>query len=405
VYSLLSSIALVIIATKLLGELARRFGQPSVLGGLLAGALLGDSAFGLLDPRDPAMHALAELGVLILIFQIGLRTDWRSLMRVDQSVMAVAGAGFVLPFAAGFGVARALGAALLPSLLAGATLTATSTGIATRVLADAGALKSREAEVVLGAALADTVLGLILLAAVVALSGGAMASASQMMRNASWGAGFVVASLAIGSYAMPPLFRLLDRIRGRDSMGLFGLSFAVLLAAIAATSGSGMITGAFLAGMILHPTPQRQEIERTATSLGHFFVPIFFATIGASVDLPVLGHKAPLLMGAALTAVAILAKVASGFAPWWFRGEKLVVGIGMIPRGEIGLIFMQVGLAAAALTPALFGSLMIAVVATTVLAPPLMKMVVDSEQAEPEFERPGAWTPEGRRQTKIGRRH
>ena len=404
-YSLLLSLAAIIIATKLLGELARRVGQPSVLGGLLAGALLGDSAFGLLDPRDPAMRALAELGVLILIFQIGLRTDWRSLKRVDQSVMAVAGAGFVLPFAAGFGVAHALGAAVLPSLLAGATLTATSIGIATRALGDAGALKSREAEVVLGAALADTVLGLILLAAVVALSGGATASASQMVRNASWGAVFVVASLAIGSYAMPPLFRLLDRIRGRDSVGLFALSFAVLLAAIAAATGSAMITGAFLAGMILHPTPQRQEIEQTATSLGHFFVPIFFAMIGASVNLPVLGHKAPLLMGAALTAVAILAKVASGFAPWWFRGEKLLVGIGMIPRGEIGLIFMQVGLAAAVLTPPLFGSLMIAVVATTVLAPPLIKMAVDSEQAEPEFERPGVWTPEGRRQTKIGRRH
>jgi len=320
VYSLLLSLAAIIIATKLLGELARRVGQPSVLGGLLAGALLGDSAFGLLDPRDPAMRALAELGVLILIFQIGLRTDWRSLKRVDQSVMAVAGAGFVLPFAAGFGVAHALGAAVLPSLLAGATLTATSIGIATRALGDAGALKSREAEVVLGAALADTVLGLILLAAVVALSGGATASASQMVRNASWGAVFVVASLAIGSYAMPPLFRLLDRIRGRDSVGLFALSFAVLLAAIAAATGSAMITGAFLAGMILHPTPQRQEIEQTATSLGHFFVPIFFAMIGASVNLPVLGHKAPLLMGAALTWVAILGKVASGFAPWWFRG-------------------------------------------------------------------------------------
>jgi Kef-type K+ transport system membrane component KefB len=407
VYSLLLSLAAVIIATKLLGELARRFGQPSVLGELLAGVILGGGALAVLDPRDPAMHALGELGVFVLLFQIGLRTDVRSLRRVGSSAMMVAAAGVVLPFGAGFLAARAFGIAIIPAVIAGASLTATSVAISARVLHDKGVLKTREGQVVLGAALADDVIGLIILSVVVSLVGGASVTAMGIARSTSLSVAFIVVALGAGGYAIPPLFRVLDGIRAKGSLGMFGISFGLLLAAIAMASGTAVIVGAFVAGMILHPTPQRQEIERTTAQVGHFFVPIFFAVAGASIDLAALASRPALATGAALIVVGILGKVIAGFAPWNFRGNKLLVGAAMVPRGEVGLIFAQMGLATGAITPELFGAIMLMVVVTTFVAPPLLAAVIrrDESLEREDVEGPEILAPDGRRQTTVGRRH
>jgi Kef-type K+ transport system membrane component KefB len=403
-YTFLISIAAVVIATKLLGELARRLGQSSILGGLLAGVILGDGALSLLDPRDPAIRALAELGVLILIFQIGLRTNWRSLRRVGSATISVATAGFILPFVAGFAAAHVLGAGIAASAIAGATLTATSTGIAARVLGDAGMLRTKEGEIALSSALAADVCGLVVLSVVVTLAAGARVSASGVSRTMLMAVVFIGATLAVGTFAMPALFRLLDRIRGRDTIGLFALALAVLLAAIGAATGSAMITGAFLAGVILHPTAQRAEIERTTTALGHFFVPIFFATMGASVELSSVMSQRTLVMAAALIAAAVLTKMMAGYAAWSFRGRKLVIGIAMIPRGEAGLIFAQVGLATTALAPQLFSAIVLMIVFTTLITPTLLGMVVDQDDLpEPEEDR-GFRTADGRRLTTAGRK-
>ncbi len=406
-YSLLLSLAAVIIATKLLGELARRFGQPSVLGELLAGVMLGGSALSLVDPRDPAMHALGELGLFILIFQIGLHTDVRSLRRVGSSAMMVAVAGVVLPFGAGFLVARALGFAVIPAVIAGASLTATSMAISARLLGDEGVLHTREGQVVLGAALADDVIGLIVLSVVVVLVGGESVSAMGIARTAAISAGFIALALAVGGYAVPPLFRVLDRIRAKGSLGMFGIAFGLLLAAIALESGTAMIIGAFVGGMILHPTPQRPEIERSTAQIGHLFVPIFFAVMGASIELPALAGPSALAIGGALIAVGILGKVIAGFAPWNFQGNKLLVGVAMVPRGEVGLIFAQMGLSTGAITPELFGAIMLMVVVTTFVAPPLLGAVIrrDESLEREQAEGPEILAPDGRRQTAVGRRH
>ena len=406
-YPLLLSLAAVIIATKLLGELARRFGQPSVLGELLAGVILGGGAFALLDPRDPAMHALGQLGLFILIFQIGVHTDLRSLRRVGSSALMVAIAGVALPLAAGFFVTRAFGFSVLASVIGGASLTATSMAISARVLGDKGVLHTREGQVVLGAALADDVIGLILLSVVVAVVGGASISVASVARTSAVSVGFIVIALGVGAYAIPPLFRVLDGIRAKGSLGMFGIAFGMLLAAIALASGTAMIVGAFVGGVILHQTPQRHEIERTTVQIGHFFVPIFFAVAGASIDLAAIASNTALAMGAALVAVGILGKVAAGFAPWNFQGNKLLVGVAMVPRGEVGLIFAQMGLATGAITPELFGAIMLMVVVTTFVAPPMLGAVIRRDKTLEREERsgPDILAPDGRRQTAVGRRH
>lgn len=259
----------------------------------------------------------------------------------------------------------------------------------------------------LGAALADDVIGLIVLSVVVAVVGGATVGPGDVAKISALSVGFIVAALAIGSYAIPPLFRQLDRIRAKGSLGMFGLAFGMLLAAIAIASGTSMIIGAFVSGMLLHPTPQRDEIERTTTQIGHFLVPVFFAVVGASVDLAALASNTALGIGAALIVVAILGKIAAGFAPWKFQGNKLLVGAAMVPRGEVGLIFAQLGLSTGAITPELFSAIMLMVVVTTCISPPLVGAVIrrDHEIEREHTQGPETLAPDGRRQTTVGRRH
>ncbi|MGH7654194.1 MAG: cation:proton antiporter [Gemmatimonadaceae bacterium] len=405
--SFLFSLAAVIVGAKLLGELARRFGQPPVLGELLAGVILGGNALGLVDPRDPAMHALGELGLFVLIFQIGLHSDVRSLRRVGVPATMVAIAGVVLPFVGGFFAARALGVPVVGATIAAASLTATSMAISARMLGDKGLLRTKEGRVVLGAALTGDVIGLIILSIVVSLAGGTAMSTAGVARATAITVGFTAVALGVGWYAMPPLFRLLSRIRTKGSLGMFAIAFALLVAALAIASGTGAIIGAFVAGTILHPTPQREEIERTASPIGHLLVPVFFAVVGASVDLRALGSRPALEIGAALIVVGVAGKVIAGFAPLNFEGSKLLIGAALVPRGEVGLIFAQMGLAAGAITPELFGAIVLMVVVTTLVAPPLVHAVVrrddslDREHAEPRQSR----NPEGGRQTTAGRRH
>ncbi|MFI5232791.1 MAG: cation:proton antiporter [Gemmatimonadales bacterium] len=406
-YSLLLALAAIIVATRLLGELARRFGQPPVLGELLAGVVLGGSALAVVDPRDPAMHALGELGLLVLIFQIGLHTDVRSLRRVGSSAIIVAVAGVILPFAGGFFAARALGVPVIAAVIVAASLTATSVAISARVLGDKGVLRTREGQVVLGAALADDVIGLVILSVVAGLAGGAPVTAAGVARVSAISIGFIVVTVAVGRYAIPPLFRTLDRIRTKGSLGMFGLAFALLLAAAAVASGTAMIIGAFVAGTILHATSQRHEIERTTSQIGHWLVPVFFAVVGASVELVAVASRPALEIGVALIAVGVAGKIVAGFAPVNFKGNKLLVGVSMVPRGEVGLIFAQMGLATGVITPELFGAIMLMVVVTTFVSPPLVDAVIrrDDSLDREAVEQPDPHAPDGRRQTTAGRRH
>jgi Kef-type K+ transport system membrane component KefB len=368
----------VLAVAKALGAVAQRFGQPAVVGELIAGVILGSSVLGLVDPANPVIRSLAELGVLVLLFEIGLHTDLKSLVNVGNEATTVAVVGVALPFGLGYGVSIALGLAVLPSIVAGAALTATSIGISARTLSDLNQLETPEGQIVLGAAVLDDIVGLVILSVVSALVGGAALSAGRIVMTSAIAIGFVVAAILLGALLIPPIFRLIGKIEVSGTLGVAGLVFAFLLAWLADAAGSATIIGAFSAGLVLHNTPQRDSIEKTTTGIGHFFVPIFFVSVGAAVDIRTLGQPGALALGAALVAVGVIGKFLAGYAPFWFKGSKSLVGIAMIPRGEVGLIFAQMGLATGALTSDLYSAIALTVLATTFITPPLLAMKVRS---------------------------
>jgi Kef-type K+ transport system membrane component KefB len=369
---LLVVLAIVFVTTRLLGELAQRIGQPAVLGELVAGVLLGGSVLGILDPADPVIAAMSEIGVIVLLFAIGLHTDLRALAKVGSSALAVGVVGVVLPFAGGYYATTALGVPPLAALVCAAGLTATSIGISARVLSDLGELTSPEGRIVLGAAVLDDVVGLIILTVVGTIVAGGDVSTGGIARITLIAVGFLVAALLLGRLLAPPLFRAVERIKSAGALGIVAVAFAFALAAFAVEAGSALIIGAFAAGLVLHGTAQREEIEQAATTFGFFFVPIFFASVGAAVDLQALATPRALLIGGALIVVGIVGKVIAGFAPVWFTGRKLLVGVAMVPRGEVGLIFAQLGLASGVIRGPLFGALMLMVLTTTFVTPPLL---------------------------------
>jgi Kef-type K+ transport system membrane component KefB len=370
VAAVLTALVAIFVATKLLGELAQRLRQPAVLGELIAGVLLGGSVLGLVDPADPVIATMADIGVIILLFAIGLETELASLIRVGSVATTVAVAGVALPFTMGYFAATALGLAKVPALVSGAALCATSVGISARVLSELGWLDTNEGRVILGAAVIDDIIGLIILAVVAAVVSGTSLTVGSVGRITGVAVAFVAVAVVAGSAVAGPLFRVVERIRTAGALGLFGLAFAFLLAWLAQRFGSAMIVGAFAAGLVLNKLPQRHQIDHATTAIGHFFVPIFFASVGAAVDLRALGDVSALTLGLALIACGIVGKVAAGFAPWWFSGNKLLVGVGMVPRGEVGLIFAQMGLAAGAVNAGEYGALMLMVLVTTFVTPP-----------------------------------
>ena len=311
-------------------------------------------------------------------------------MKVGSSAIVVAIVGVALPFGLGYWVAHALGLSTIPAIVAGAALTATSIGISARTLSDLGRLNTKEGQIVLGAAVLDDIIGLVILSVVSGLVGGAAVTALGVTTTTAIALGFVVAAVVIGSLVIPPVFRMIAQIEASGTLGVVGLSFAFLLAWLASSAGSATIIGAFSAGLILHNTPQREAIEKATTSLGHFFVPIFFASVGAAIELGTLGDSRVLAIGGALVLVGVVGKFVAGFAPWWFKGDKILIGIAMIPRGEVGLIFARMGLATGALTSQLYSAIALMVLFTTFMTPPLLAMRIGSAgMPEPGSDRPG----------------
>jgi len=378
---ILAALVAIFVGTRLLGEMAQRVGQPAVLGELIAGVILGGSVLGIVDPTNPVIATMAEIGVIVLLFAIGLETELASLTRVGSTAVVVAIAGVVLPFGMGYGTAIALGLEMVPALVCGAALCATSIGISARVLSELGWLDTTEGKVVLGAAVIDDIIGLVILAVIASLVSGDPPTVGSVSRIAGIALGFVAVAVIAGSYVAAPIFRGVERIRAAGALGVFGLAFAFVLAWLADLSGSAMIVGAFAAGLVLYRLPQRHEIEKATTTIGHFFVPIFFAAVGAAVDLRALMDPRSLAVGGALIVTGIVGKVLAGYAPIGFKGNKLLVGVAMVPRGEVGLIFAQMGLAAAAINAGEFGAIMLMVLATTFVTPPALARI--SRRARP----------------------
>jgi Kef-type K+ transport system membrane component KefB len=372
---LLLGLVLVWLAAKVASEGMERIGQTAVLGELLAGVIIGPGVLGLVHESE-GLHALAELGVLILLFEVGLESDLGDLLRAGVQAALVALVGVAVPFAVGFGIMHGLGHPPLLAVFVGATLTATSVGITARVLADLGRLQDAAAKVVLGAAVVDDIVGLIILAVVTGIAQTGSVSAAAVGLLLAKAVIFLVIAIVVGIRLAPVLVTWVGRMRARGTLLVYSVVFAVALAAVADMIGLATIIGAFAAGLVLATSERREHIEERIKPVADLLVPVFFVTVGMKVQPALLNpfaENAQFGIAMLLTAVAIASKLVAGLAVYQRGVRRWPVGVGMVPRGEVGLIFAGAGLAAGVIAEDLYAALVVVVMLTTFAAPPWLK--------------------------------
>jgi Kef-type K+ transport system membrane component KefB len=373
-------LVIVWLAAKAAGEGMQRLGQTAVLGELLAGVVIGPGVLGLVHDSE-VLHALAELGVLILLFEVGLESDLDELLQAGAQATAVALVGVAVPFAAGFAVMHAFGHPPLVAVFVGATLTATSVGVTARVLSDLGRLQEAAAKVVLGAAVVDDILGLIILAIVTGIVDTGGVSLGGVALLAAKAVVFLVVAILLGIRLAPTLVGWIGRMQARGTLIVYSIVFAVALAAVADLMGLATIIGAFAAGLVLASTERRDDIEERIKPVADLLVPVFFVTVGMKVQPSLLNpFAADTQFGIAmlLTGVAIASKLAGGLAVYQRGVPRWPIAVGMVPRGEVGLIFAGAGLAAGVIAEDLYAALVAVVMLTTFAAPPWLKALYRS---------------------------
>jgi Kef-type K+ transport system membrane component KefB len=378
VVSFLANLVVILLSAKVFAEIAERLGQPPVLGELLGGVVLGFGFVPFFHPNDPTLSLMAEIGVLLLLFETGLESDLKELMRAGPLSLAVACVGVVTPFLLGYGVMRGLGRPGLEDLVVGAALTATSVGITARVLKDLGRLGTTEAQIILGAAVIDDILGLVILSAIQGIAEAGQASWGTIARTAFMAFAFLAAALFTGTSLSKRLIAWTRPLRSRDALVIVSICFAAALSLLAHACGTALIVGAFTAGILLAQTDRGDEIHGALKPVAGIFVPIFFVMVGTKVDLshfnPWVAENRPMIaLAGLLSLVAVIGKLGSGWAVWQKGLNRWGIGIGMVPRGEVGLIFAQTGLAMGAIDKPLYAALIGMVVITTFITPPLLK--------------------------------
>lgn len=378
--SFLFSLIVIYISARLLGELAVRIGQSSVLGELLAGVLVGPSLLGLVHQTE-TLTLLGQIGVMLLLFEVGLESDLQSFLRVGPSAAVVALIGVAVPFGLGYGIATMLHLTPLQAIFVGATLTATSVAISARVLSDLGRLQSREGNIILGAAVLDDILGLVILSVMVGLAESGTVSWLTIAHTAGLAILFLGAAMVFGNRYATLFSKLVNRLNTRGALVTTALTFALSLGYVAEAVRVAPLVGAFAAGLILARTEHQGLIEARLKPITDVFVPIFFVLVGVAVNLSYLNPFNPrnqpiLLLAAGLTLVAIIGKLLSGFGVLDRTVNRWVVGVGMVPRGEVGLIFAGVGLGTHIITEAQYGAILIVVTLTTFFAPVFLKRLL-----------------------------
>lgn len=421
------TIFLWIVIILLLGKLTRfveRYGQPPVLGELVVGVILGNLillGINWLEPikTDTRINFLAQLGVVILLFQVGLETNVQEMRRVGGRALLVALVGVVTPF---FLATWVFGPRLLPGLSAnayiflGATLTATSVGITARVFQDLGVLKSREAQIVLGAAVIDDVLGLIILAVVTAIVTVGAVDVMTIALITAKAVLFLIGAIVIGALSAPPLGQMFSKIHTGIGMKFtIAICFGLATAYIAEQVGLAPIIGAFAAGLVIDPMHFRyfeesetvadvraslrdesaevkarvlpilelhttRDIDHLISPLGHFLVPIFFVLTGMGVRIDILFNLNILLTALAITAIGIVGKLVTGLVAG--NVNKLVVGWGMVPRGEVELIFAATGRALGVFSDEIFSMIIVVIILSTFIAPPVLSFIIRRDRKD-----------------------
>ncbi len=396
-------LVVILLSAKLGGDVAVRIGQPAVLGELVVGVAIGNlglAGFSGFEPikTDPFVDIFARVGVLVLLFEVGLESTIGQMMKVGGSALLVATLGVITPFALGWGV----GVWLLPAhgpyvhAFLGATLTATSVGITARVLKDLGRSQSNEGRIILGAAVIDDLFGLVILAVVTGIIAAADRGGTLAPIDVLWtlgkAAGFLALAIGLGLRFSPGLFSVASRLRAHGVLLAVSLSFCFLLSWFASLIGLAPIVGAFAAGLVLENAHYRDFVDRGEHSLeelihpiASFLVPIFFVLMGIRTDLRSFAQPGVLGLAAALIFVAILGKQACAFGVIGKGIDRLAVGIGMIPRGEVGLIFANIGLTLSVggrpiVDEATFSAVVMMVIVTTMVTPPALKWSLERKR-------------------------
>lgn len=421
----LLSLVVIYLASKLGGEVCVRLDLPPVLGELVGGVVVGVSALHLLvfseggsggadsliihlleltaglkpeaadkvfQAQSEVISVLSEIGVVILLFEIGLESNLKELIRVGPQAALVAVTGVVVPFAAGtLGLMSLFHIATVPAIFAGAALTATSIGITAKVLAEIQQLTSDEGQIIVGAAVLDDILGIIVLAVVASLAKTGEVVLTNVFYLIFSAAVFLLGGIVLGRFLSPYFVALVKQLKTRGQLLLLSLIVAFALAYVAQAIQLEAILGAFVAGLILAETEKQHELEEQVIPVADVLVPIFFVTVGAKTDLSVLNPANPsnregLIIAAFLIGVAIVGKVVAGFTVFAPNLNRKAIGIGMIPRGEVGLVFAAVGTASGALSESLNAAIIMMVILTTFVAPPLLRVAFQQPSSVPEME-------------------
>jgi Kef-type K+ transport system membrane component KefB len=398
ILEILPQLMVILIAAKLGGDLFERMKQPPVLGELLLGIVIGNLHLAGIHVFDQigssvTLEILAEIGIIILLFEVGLESTVTEMMTVGVSSLLVALTGVILPFFLGWGV----GVWFLPNesiyvhMFIGATLAATSVGITARVLKDINQIKSKEARIILGAAVIDDILGLIILAVVagviasVAAGTGGSVSTTSVLWICAKAVLFILGAILLGSLILPRLFKLVFHLKGSAVLLSSVLIVCFGLAWLAGLIGLAPIVGAFAAGLILEKVQYKQftergehELEDLINPIAAFLVPIFFVRMGTLVDISTFGNVSILGFAGVVTLAAIIGKQACSLVVWDKAINKIAIGLGMIPRGEVGLIFAGIGSKLIldghpVISNSTYSAIIIMVIVTTLVTPPLLK--------------------------------
>ena len=368
-------------AAKLMAEVFERLRQPAVVGEILAGVVIGPSLLGWVAPSD-VISILAEIGVIFLLFTVGLETKPQAIFKVGKRAVMVGVLGVILPFVAGYFIAAAWGGSFAEAMFIGAAMVATSVGITARVLGGMGLLDIETSRIILGAAVIDDILGLIILSLVSAVSQGSV-SYVGLAETAGAAILFTLFVALIGSRIMNRLVPSFERLRLSKPFFNIGLVLCLGLSVASIYVGVAAIIGAFLAGMALaEATEKNHKMHNLTSGITEFLVPFFLVNIGMQLDLSVFRDTSVIALAIIITLAAVVTKfVGCGLGAWGMsRREMAQIGVGMIPRGEVGIVVAQIGLGLGVISGHFFASVLFMAVATTLIAPPLIKILYSEDR-------------------------
>ncbi|HKO59617.1 MAG TPA: cation:proton antiporter [Pyrinomonadaceae bacterium] len=379
---ILLTLFIMIVAAKVMAELFERLRQPAVAGEILAGVIIGPSLLAWAEPSE-ITSILAEIGVIFLLFTVGLETKPSSIFRVGKHAAIVAVLGVIAPLVGGWLLMRLWGSSSIEALFVGTAMVATSVGITARVLSAMGLLDAPTARIILGAAVIDDILGLLVLAIVASMAAGTV-NYLEILTTAGLAIAFTAFVALIGAPVVTRVAPSVEKMRSGHGIFILGLVLCLGLSVAASFIGVAAIIGAFLAGMALAEAAEdHPQMHRQMSGVTEFLVPFFLVNIGMQLSLSVFRSSSVILLCAIVTLVAIVTKLlACGLGAYNLGLRRAAqVGMGMVPRGEVGIIVAQIGLSLGVIGGELYGVVLFMAVATTLVAPPFLKLLYANEAA------------------------